>query len=287
LARLAAVSLAIAGIAPTAQADGPTHRSQAIFSAPAKVTEPTDVLFLSEDARPLEVDVKVLIETNASIDNNLNLQCPSELSGKQFKCTIEPVIKPSDPLSPYANHLVTGVIEIHLCLFTSRLIRDDCSELVQSSDDYEAQHKQVLTDVPLGQVTQIVIPLLAFQYDLGLELVAPGGGATLSWEKSNSQPLKKKLTVKVRGTKTITYGQTTSFSISTWPRVSATCKVYRFNGTYRLVATVKLTKGIGQGRHRWLWSNKNRTTAITLTARCETAKLAGTGYLIVTAYPKS
>jgi len=254
------------------------HEQHCIYSSTAVEVS------IADDGKPLAVPVETLIQSDTSYETKLNLECPKSLTKSTFTCTIRPVITPTQGISLYQDHTVTGTVKVSLCLFTSYAYRDLCSRLKQGSSTYDAQHKQVLGEVDLGKVTRIELPRLNSKY-LELSVVSDGEGYdSLSWEVR--APAKKSLNVKVTGQNTVTYGQTTSFSISASPKIDTTCNVYRFNGLYTLVAKVKLKKGKGKGKHRWLWSDRNKVNAISLTVVCETSKYLGMGYHLVTAYPK-
>lgn len=214
---------------------------------------------------------------------NLNLVCPGAHKTKQITCTIEPVVTP-DQWSDYTGYAVTGSIDVYICLYDWRFhIENYCADQIGDDPDYDAVYRNLVEDLPLNTVSKITFPSWPSNY-FWLEVQAPGGS---DWSNAWEQvlPQKKNLTVKVSGTKTVRYGQTTKFTVTANPKISATCKIYRFNGGYTQVATVKLNRGRGSGSHRWLWRDWRNATAITLTAICETTKHRGVGYLLVSAYP--
>ena len=200
----------------------------------------------------------------------LNLKCPTTATkNKAITCSIQPT-------ASLDNLVLEGDLSLDACLFSGGYALD-------CSDQYNGLVERKKLTATLGKKTTFTLKGTQTQYaqvlvkdPVSLAIAAE----EYFWSRSSN---KKAITVRLATSQSVLFGETHRFNVSTTPKISGTCKIYRFNVTRQEVASVKLTNGRASGRHRWTWSTPG-DVSLTLTAVCSSSKYEGTGYALVNGY---
>ena len=200
----------------------------------------------------------------------LNLKCPTTATkNKAITCSIQPT-------ASLDNLVLEGDLSLDACLFSGGYALD-------CFDQYSGLVERKKLTATLGKKTTFTLKGTQTQYAQVL-VKDPVSLAIATeeyfWSRTSN---KKAITVRLTTSQSVIFGETHRFNVSTTPKISGTCKIYRFNLARYEVASVKLTNGRASGRHRWTWSTPG-DVSLTLTAVCSSSKYEGTGYALVNGY---
>lgn len=240
-------------------------------------------------ARPAFAEDEVLVDLDVnsatSYELTLQMRC-SGINQANAMCEVYPTA-----LSE--NGFLEGKIKLAVCIYINESFeKTNCYGVKAKSTSGKgpstsAPESVLYYELELGQTSNIKVKNYTYGKNLFQEVVIQDSKSLADafdgWEGSG----KKDLVLTLSTANMVLLGETKSYKITSKPKVTGTCSLYRYlSGVNTKVASVKLKNGTASGKLRWLWTTSGQTVPMTLKAVCENSSYAGEKYTLVSGIRK-
>lgn len=251
------------------------------------VTALASVLLMMQPAAAVDSDLSNR-DVSASTEYDLSLQLSCLGTNEAFStCEVLAIAQDGDGE-------LEGSIEVAVCVYLEGNAEEkDCGWVKPISTggkgpNTTAPESAQFYDLDLGKWISIKVKNYTFgKKNMSQEVVVTDKKSLAKESTFWIGSGKKFLPLSLSTAKMVLLGETKSYKITSSPKVSGTCALYRsLNGASVKVGSATLKNGTATGKLRWLWTTSGDSVPMTLKASCGNSKYFGEKLTLVTGIRK-